>query len=54
MNTICQYYYDNHGNKLAHGFYIEIGAFNGTKQNSTIVLEQFGWVLNQCLLTYED
>jgi FkbM family methyltransferase len=43
MNTICQYYYDNHGKKLAHGFYIEIGAFNGTKQNSTIILEQSGW-----------
>jgi FkbM family methyltransferase len=43
MNTICQYYYDNYGNKLAHRFYIEIGAFNGSKQNSTIVLEQAGW-----------
>lgn len=43
MNTICQYYFENYGHKLDKGFYIEIGAFNGAKQNSTIVLEQAKW-----------
>jgi FkbM family methyltransferase len=43
LNTICQYYFENYGCKLDKGFYIEIGAFNGSKQNSTIVLEQAAW-----------
>ena len=42
-NTICQYYFESYGSELEKGFYIEIGAFNGAKQNSTIVLEQSGW-----------
>lgn len=42
-NTICQYYFENYGKHLEKGFYIEIGALDGTKQNSTIVLEQAGW-----------
>jgi FkbM family methyltransferase len=43
LNTICQYYFENYGKNLEKRFYIEIGAFNGAKQNSTIVLEQAGW-----------
>ena len=42
-NTVCEYYFQNFGNLLEKGFYIEIGAFNGAKQNSTIILEQAGW-----------
>jgi FkbM family methyltransferase len=41
--NICEYYYDTIGRFLDNGFYIEIGAFTGDKQNSTIVLEQAGW-----------
>jgi len=41
--TICEYYYDTIGRFLDTGVYIEIGAFSGAKQNSTIVLEQAGW-----------
>lgn len=41
--TICEYYYDTIGRFLDNGVYIEIGAFSGAKQNSTIVLEQAGW-----------
>ncbi len=43
MNTICQYYFENFGKDLEKGFYIEIGALDGTKQNSTVILEQAGW-----------
>jgi FkbM family methyltransferase len=41
--NVCQYYYENFGQNIINGYYIEIGAFNGVKQNSTIVLEQAGW-----------
>lgn len=41
--TVCQYYYENYGKSLKNGYFIEIGAFNGKTQNSTIILEKNGW-----------
>lgn len=34
---------DNHWPAGRLGFYVEIGAWNGYKKNSTIVLERLGW-----------
>lgn len=41
--NVCTYYYNNFGKAIENGYYIEIGAFNGVKQNSTIILEHAGW-----------
>lgn len=39
--SICKLYLEKYA--PANGYYIEIGAFNGKTQNSTIVLEKAGW-----------
>lgn len=43
LPTVCKYYYDNFGCNLSKGYFVEIGAFNGKSQNSTIILEKAGW-----------
>ncbi len=40
---LTRIFLDAFWNKKAPGFYIEIGAFDGKKKNSTIILEQSGW-----------
>lgn len=39
--SICSYYREKYAPK--EGYFIEIGAYNGKTQNSTIVLEKAGW-----------
>lgn len=39
--SICSLYLEKYAPKI--GYYIEIGAYNGKSQNSTIVLEKAGW-----------
>lgn len=41
--TVCKYFYENFGFQITDGFFIEIGAFDGRGQNSTLVLEEAGW-----------
>jgi FkbM family methyltransferase len=41
--TITSYFYHNIGKNFKKGFFVEIGAFDGKSQNSTVVLEKKGW-----------
>lgn len=41
--SACKYFYENFGQQIQNGFFIEIGAFDGKGQNSTLILEQSGW-----------
>jgi FkbM family methyltransferase len=38
---VCKYYLETFA--PGKGYYVELGAFNGKTQNSTIVLEKAGW-----------
>jgi len=40
---ITKQFFDNIWDKKDSGFYVEIGAWEGTKKNSTVILELAGW-----------
>lgn len=43
QGTVCDYYFDHYGKFLSQGFFVEIGALDGSNQNSTKILENAGW-----------